>query len=231
MLHTIDQEIQQVHDAIAKVTAQIAVVRLGYASALEQAVRQYLLQAVFDLCTRHYPTSFLALSLAERQKFQSQLQDLAYQLAQTVRQQLDRTDLSEQGDPEQIDRCVGEQLDQTLAKVNHLLNAKCILPDPLPENAKTLELRLPEIEFTSRSVMGQRGELRVLSARLRQLEKKQKAKHIAEAELAWRAAWVEKSPNDYLMAMAAAALAAEEAQSQEKAAISDTEAGVTETEI
>ncbi|MFN5854345.1 MAG: hypothetical protein ACK456_00330 [Pseudanabaenaceae cyanobacterium] len=230
MLHTIDHEIQQVHDAIAKVTAQIAVVRLGYASALEQAVRQYFLQAVFDLCTRHYPTSFLGLTLAERQKFQSQLQDIGYQLAQGVRQHLDQTHISEQGDPEQIDRCVGDLLKQTTVQVNHLLQEKQILPNPLPENAKSLELRLPEIEFTSRSVMGQRGELRVLSARLRhlgnELEKKQKAKHIAEAELAWRAAWVEKSPNDYLMAMAAAALAAEEAQAQENAAQSDTETGI-----
>lgn len=235
MLHTIDREIQQVHDAIAKVTAQIAVVRLGYAEALEQAVRQYLLQAVFDLCTRHYPTAFLALSLAERQKFQGQLQDIAHQLAQNVRQQLDQTSIAQQADPEQIDHCVGDLLQQAKVTVNHLLQEKRILPTPLPENAKDLELRLPEVEFTSRAVMAQRGELRVLSARLRhlgnELEKKQKAKHIAEAELAWRAAWVEKSPNDYLIAIAAAALAAQDAQDAESNQISQPEKSHNSTTI
>jgi hypothetical protein len=61
--------------------------------------------------------------------------------------------------------------------------------------ASKMSIRLAEIEFTDRRVMSSRGELRVLSARLNhlhnELEKKYQLKTIAEAELAWRSAWVE----------------------------------------
>ena len=80
--------------------------------------------------------------------------------------------------------------------LNKLLGDRGILnANSNGEQAPQMSIRLAEIEFTDRQLMSYRGELRVLSARIShlqtELEKKYQQKTIAEAELAWRAAWVE----------------------------------------
>ena len=73
MLVRIDQDIQNVQQAIANVVSRIDLLHLDYARAIAIAVQQQILLAVFKFCTQKCPEAFLALSLSERQNLQEDL--------------------------------------------------------------------------------------------------------------------------------------------------------------
>ncbi len=210
MLERIEKDIQDIQQAIADVSSRIDMIHLEYAQAIAKAVQKQVLLAAFKFCTQERPTAFLALSLSERQKLQEHLRQKIQALSEEMQQVLEQCDRNQRDDQDNLDTLLGNCLNTTMTALNQVLVEHKILDSvetPTSKNQKTndqkdqkpsqpqMSIRLAEIEFTDRYVMSYRGELRVLSARLNhlhnELDKKYYQKTIAEAELAWRSAWVE----------------------------------------
>lgn len=198
MLVRIDKDIQNIQQAIADVVSRIDALHLDYAQAIAKAAQQQILLAAFNFCTQKCPKEFLALTLAERQKFQEELQKTVKALIEQIQKTLEECDRDNRTNQENLDSLLGKSLDESMETLNKLLVEHKILNTDganQDDKAPKMSIRLAEIEFTDRQVMSCRGELRVLSARLNhlhnELEKKYQLKTIAEAELAWRSAWVE----------------------------------------
>jgi|GEM_PF-732470 len=203
MLARIEKDIQDIQQAIADVSSRIDTIHLEYAQAIAKAVQQQVLLAAFKFCTHERPTAFLALSLSERQKLQEHLRQRIKALSEEMQQALEQCDRNQRDDQDNLDTLLGNCLNATMTALNQLLVEHKILESlEAATNQKEqkssqpqMSIRLAEIEFTDRYVMSYRGELRVLSARLNHLHnelgKKYHQKTIAEAELAWRSAWVE----------------------------------------
>ena len=196
MLVRIDQDIQNVQQAIANVVSRIDLLHLDYARAIAIAVQQQILLAVFKFCTQKCPEAFLALSLSERQNLQEDLRLTIKSLSDNMQKNLEECDRDSRTNQENLDLLLSKNLNESMQTLNKLLSDRGILnANSNGEQAPQMSIRLAEIEFTDRQLMSYRGELRVLSARIShlqtELEKKYQQKTIAEAELAWRAAWVE----------------------------------------
>ena len=199
MLVRIDQDIRNIQQAIADVISRIDVIHIEYSQAIAQAVQQQILLAVFKFCTQKCPDAFLALSLSARQNLQEALRKTIASLCEQMQKTLEECDRDSRTNQENLDTLLSKLLNESMETLNQLLVEHKVLN---PDENKTkddkntqMSIRLAEIEFTDRKVMSHRGELRVLSARLahlhNELEKKYQQKTIAEAELAWRSAWVE----------------------------------------
>lgn len=203
MLARIEKDIQDIQQAIADVSSRIDTIHLEYAQAIAKAVQQQVLLAAFKFCTHERPTAFLALSLSERQKLQEHLRQRIKALSEEMQQALEQCDRNQRDDQDNLDTLLGNCLNATMTALNQLLVEHKILEfveaatnqKEQKSSQPQMSIRLAEIEFTDRYVMSYRGELRVLSARLNhlhnELDKKYHQKTIAEAELAWRSAWVE----------------------------------------
>ncbi len=199
MLVRIDKDIQNIQQAIADVISRIDVIHIEYSQAIAQAVQQQILLTVFKFCTQKCPDAFLALSLSARQNLQEALRKTIASLCEQMQKTLEECDRDSRTNQENLDTLLSKLLNESMETLNQLLvEHKVLKPDENKtkddKNAQ-MSIRLAEIEFTDRKVMSHRGELRVLSARLahlhNELEKKYQQKTIAEAELAWRSAWVE----------------------------------------
>lgn len=199
MLVRIDKDIQNIQQAIADAISRIDIIHIEYSQAIATAVQQQILLTVFKFCTQKCPDAFLALSLSERQNLQEALRKTIESLCNQMQKTLEECDLDSRTNQENLDTLLSNLLNESMETLNQLLvEHKVLSPEDNQtqddKNAK-MSVRLAEIEFTDRQVMSHRGELRVLSARLahlhNELEKKYQQKMIAEAELAWRAAWVE----------------------------------------
>ena len=199
MLVRIDKDIQNIQQAIADAITRIDVIHIEYSQAIAQAVQQQILLTVFKFCTQKCPDAFLALSLSARQNLQDALRQRIKSLCEQMQKTLEECDRDSRTNQENLDTLLSKLLNESMEKLNQILVEHKVLN---PEENKTkddkniqMSIRLAEIEFTDRKVMSHRGELRVLSARLahlhNELEKKYQQKMIAEAELAWRSAWVE----------------------------------------
>jgi len=199
MLVRIDKDIQNIQQAIADVISRIDVIHIEYSQAIAQAVQQQILLTVFKFCTQKCPDAFLALSLSARQNLQEALRKTIASLCEQMQKTLEECDRDSLTNQENLDTLLSKLLNESMETLNQLLVEHKVLK---PGENKTkddknaqMSIRLAEIEFTDRKVMSHRGEMRVLSARLahlhNELEKKYQQKTIAEAELAWRSAWVE----------------------------------------
>lgn len=201
MLVRIDKDIQNIQQSIADVISRIDVIYLEYSQAIAKAVQQQILLTVFNFCTQKCPDAFLALSLSERQKLQASLRKTIQYLCDQMQKTLEECDRDSRTNQENLDNLLSKILNESIETLNQLLVDHKVLnaADPKTQDDKTpqMTIRLAEIEFTDRNVMSCRGEMRVLSARLahlhNELEKKYQQKMIAEAELAWRSAWVEST--------------------------------------
>ncbi len=197
MLMRIDKDIQNIQKAIADALVRIDTIHLEYSQAIAHATQQQILLSVFSFCTQKCPEAFLALSLSERQDLQESLRKTIRTLSDRIQAQLEECDRDSRVNQENLDNLLGRLLDESMGTLNQLLVDSKILSAMQLQGEKALQMsiRLAEIEFTDRQVMSHRGELRVLSARIahlqNELEKKYQQKMIAEAELAWRSAWVE----------------------------------------
>ena len=199
MLVRIDQDISNIQQAIADAISRIDVIHIEYSQAIALAVEQQILLTVFKFCTQKCPDAFLALSLSARQNLQEALRKMIASLCEQMQKTLEECDRDSRTNQENLDTLLSKILDDSMETLNKLLVEHKVL-NPEDNKAKDdkntkMSIRLAEIEFTDRKVMSHRGELRVLSARLahlhNELEKKYQQKTIAEAELAWRSAWVE----------------------------------------
>ena len=199
MLVRIDQDIRNIQQAIADVISRIDAIHLEYSQAISIAVQQQILLTVFKFCTQKCPDAFLALSLSERQKLQEALRKTIKLLCDQMQKSLEECDRDSRTNQENLDNLLSKLLNESIDHLNQILVEHKVLKaeniKAQDDQAPKMSIRLAEIEFTDRKVMSHRGELRVLSARLahlhKELEKKYQQKTIAEAELAWRSAWVE----------------------------------------
>jgi hypothetical protein len=199
MLVRIDKDIQNIQQAIADVISRIDVIHIEYSQAIAVAVQQQILLAVFKFCTQKCPDAFLALSLSARQNLQDSLRQRIKSLCEQMKTTLEDCDRDSRTNQENLDNLLSKLLNESMEILNQLLVEHQVLSAEANKNEDDknaqMSIRLAEIEFTDRKVMSHRGELRVLSARLahlhNELEQKYQQKTIAEAELAWRAAWVE----------------------------------------
>ncbi|MFM7603120.1 MAG: hypothetical protein ACKO7R_18285 [Pseudanabaena sp.] len=199
MLVRIDQDIQNIQQLIADVISRIDTIHLEYSQTITLAVQQQILLTVFKFCTQKCPDAFLALSLSERQNLQESLRKTIKSLCEQMQKTLEECDRDSRTNQENLDTLLSKLLNESMETLNQLLvEHKVLTPDEnktKDDKNTQMSIRLAEIEFTDRKVMSHRGELRVLSARLAhlhsELEKKYQQKTIAEAELAWRSAWVE----------------------------------------
>jgi len=193
MLVRIDKDIKDIQQAIANVVSRIDLLHLDYAKAIAIAVQQQILLATFKFCTQKCPEAFLALSLSARQKLQEDLRQTTQLLSDNMQKTLEECDQNSRTNQENLDLLLSTSLNESMDTLNKLLSDRQILV--ADDKTQQMSIRLSEIEFTDRQLMSYRGELRVLSARIlhleTELEKKYLQKTIAEAELAWRAAWVE----------------------------------------
>jgi len=193
MLVRIDKDIRDIQQAIANVVSRIDLLHLDYAKAIAIAVQQQILLATFKFCTQKCPEAFLALSLSARQKLQEDLRQTTQLLSDNMQKTLEECDQNSRTNQENLDLLLSTSLNESMDTLNKLLSDRQILV--ADDKTQQMSIRLSEIEFTDRQLMSYRGELRVLSARIlhleTELEKKYLQKTIAEAELAWRAAWVE----------------------------------------
>lgn len=193
MLVRIDKDIKDVQQAIANVVSRIDLLHLDYAQAIATVVQQQILLAAFKFCTQKCPEAFLALSLSARQKLQEDLRQTIQLLSNNMQKTLEECDQNSRTNQKNLDLLLSTSLNESMDTLNKLLSDRQILV--ADDKTEQMSIRLAEIEFTDRQLMSYRGELRVLSARMlhleTELEKKYLQKTIAEAELAWRAAWVE----------------------------------------
>jgi hypothetical protein len=196
MLLRIEQDIQNTQQAIADVNSRIDVIHIEYSQAIAKAVQQQILLTVFKFCTQKCPDAFLALSPSERQKLQTALRETIKSLCEQMQKTLEECDRESRTNQENLDILLSQILNDSIETLNQILIKHKVLDSQAQDDkAPQMSIRLAEIEFTDRNVMSYRGELRVLSARLahlgNELDKKYQQKTIAEAELAWRSAWVE----------------------------------------
>jgi len=193
MLVRIDKDINDIQQAIANVVSRIDLLHLDYAQAIAIAVQQQILLTTFKFCTQKCPEAFLALSLSARQKLQEDLRQTIQLLSDNMQKTLEECDQDSRTNQENLDLLLSTSLNESMDTLNKLLSDRQIIV--ADDKTQQMSIRLAEIEFTDRQLMSYRGELRVLSARMlhleTELEKKYLQKTIAEAELAWRAAWVE----------------------------------------
>ncbi len=193
MLVRIDKDINDIQQAIANVVSRIDLLHLDYAQAIAIAVQQQILMTTFKFCTQKCPEAFLALSLSARQKLQEDLRQTIQLLSDNMQKTLEECDQNSRTNQENLDLLLSTSLNESMDMLNKLLSDRQILV--ADDKTQQMSIRLAEIEFTDRQLMSYRGELRVLSARMlhleTELEKKYLQKTIAEAESAWRAAWVE----------------------------------------
>ena len=193
MLVRIDKDIKDVQQAIANVVSRIDLLHLDYAQAIATVVQQQILLATFKFCTQKCPEAFLALSLSARQKLQEDLRQTIQVLSSNMQKTLEECDQNSRTNQKNLDLLLSTSLNESMDTLNKLLSDRQILV--ADDKTEQMSIRIAEIEFTDRQLMSYRGELRVLSARMlhleTELEKKYLQKTIAEAELAWRAAWVE----------------------------------------
>jgi hypothetical protein len=198
MLVRIDKDIQNIQQAIAEAISRIDIIHIEYSQAIAEAVQQQILLTAFKFCTQKCPDAFLALSLSARQNLQEALRQRIKLLCEQMQTTLEECDRDSRTNQENLDTLLSKLLNESMEILNQLLVEHQVLSAEANKNKDDknaqMNIRLAEIEFTDRKVMSHRGELRVLSARLahlhNELEKKYQQKTIAEAELAWRAAWV-----------------------------------------
>jgi NurA-like 5'-3' nuclease len=207
LVKRIEQEISDLEVAIADASKKMIDLRQQYVQVVAKASAHQIILATYQLCTREYPDTFLAISIDSKQRLQHEIQILANSFSQKMMESISPESLAAieltlkdiETDTDTLEKTVTQTLVEASEAVHKLLADQGIFTLPLAENAAGVQLRLLDLELSDRQALSIRSELRVLGARLQHLKteivKKQKAKLVAEAELAWRATWTEFKPN------------------------------------
>ncbi|NJK59004.1 MAG: hypothetical protein HC918_00220 [Oscillatoriales cyanobacterium SM2_1_8] len=194
MLKQITADIAELEGAIAAVDDRLQVLEKAYLQSICQSARQQLWVAAYRLCTQVHPQEFLGLSVRDREQVQNQLRAIAE--GAVVRCQglmVDSETGGQGGLGDALEEKLGQVLTEATTAIAQDLRAAGVLPDD--KGAHPLHLRVADVEFGDRVAMAYRSEMRVVRARRHhlgdELVKKHRQKLVAEAELAWRATWVE----------------------------------------
>ncbi len=198
----IQKNIEQLEETLLVVAREIHQTCIGYITAVAEAVERQALQASYQVCTRGFPSQFLALSVPERQTVQQALRELIagrrQRMPEELSQAMQAASLDLDSFQDELETVIIRELKSLAEAMNERLQQARILSRPEPEQSEAGEvpgvhLRLSEIEFSDRAVMSWRSQLRVLSARLarlqRELAQQREEKMVADAEAAWRSTW------------------------------------------
>ncbi|HHP7246271.1 MAG TPA: primosomal protein [Elainellaceae cyanobacterium] len=85
----IERDIAVLEKSLEAIALEFQTLYTRYLDALGQTVRQQLVVTGFQICTKGYPERFLSLSLAQRQKVQQALRQLANQSKEQINSLLD----------------------------------------------------------------------------------------------------------------------------------------------
>ncbi|MBD1835520.1 hypothetical protein H6F61_23255 [Cyanobacteria bacterium FACHB-472] len=148
MARTVEQierdmaELQEATDAIA---SEFHNTYNQYLTALGQAMRQQLIQAIYYLCTQAYPEAFLSLPVDARQKLQQNLLQQARKAQtqlllhleprpiETAANSVPTTNLEDIAKwQEQLESAISETLISVSCDINSLLQETGILPNKFP---------------------------------------------------------------------------------------------------
>lgn len=80
-IQQVNQELKNLESASAAIAVELEQLHLSYLELLDRSLKQQLIAACFQICTRLYPQSFLDLSLSEKQQLQQKLRQLSIQLS------------------------------------------------------------------------------------------------------------------------------------------------------
>ncbi len=76
----IQQDLENLARETQKISLELYHYYIDYLTLLSRATKQQLVLASYQLCTQIYPDSFVALTFSERQKLQSQIQEIGRSL-------------------------------------------------------------------------------------------------------------------------------------------------------
>ena len=79
-IQQVKQDLENLKSTVADTAIELEELHLNYLHLLSQSLKQQLIFACYQICTRLYPQSFLDLSLSEKQDLQQNLRKIGIQL-------------------------------------------------------------------------------------------------------------------------------------------------------
>ncbi len=79
-IQQVKQDLENLKSIVADTAIELEKLHLNYLNLLSQSLKQQLILACYQICTRLYPQSFLDLSLSEKQDLQQNLRKIGIQL-------------------------------------------------------------------------------------------------------------------------------------------------------
>ena len=114
-IQQVNQELEKLKSASVAVAVELEQLHSSYLELLGQSLKQQLITACFQICTRLYPQSFLDLSLSEKQQLQQQLRQLSIHLSADLQKIIAQREL----EPEPTGLNLMAELIKNLPKVQH----------------------------------------------------------------------------------------------------------------
>lgn len=138
-IQQVNQELEKLRSASMAIAVELEQLHSGYLELLGQSLKQQLIAACFQICTRLYPQSFLDLSLSEKQQLQQQLRQLSIQLSADLQRIIAQKEL----EPEPTGLNLMAELIKNLPKVQHQAG----------EDAAEIDLELVKAELKNIEVI------------------------------------------------------------------------------
>ena len=153
-IRQVNQELENLESAAAEIAVELQELHLSYLETLAQSLRQRLILACYQICTRLYPHSFLDLSLSEKQELQQQLRQLSIQLKSDLLKIIEQKEL----EPEPNSLKLMAELIKNLPKAKQAGESGAEIDLELVkaelENIEFIEIAAPEEDSESKSSAG-----------------------------------------------------------------------------
>ena len=149
-IQQVKQELKNLESAAAEMAIALEQLHRGYLEMLAQLLQQQLILTCYQICTELYPSSFLNLSLREKQDLQQKLRELGIQL-----------------EPELIEIVSQKELEPEPTGLNLMTELIKNLPKPKSKDdsesgaidLESIKAELENIEFIEIAVPGEDVEL------------------------------------------------------------------------
>ena len=150
-IQQVNQELKNLESAAAEIAVELQELHLSYLETLAQSLKQQLILACYQICTRLYPQSFLDLSLNKKQELQQQLRQLSIQLKSDLLEIIEQKEL----EPEPNNLNLMAELIKNLPKARQGGEAGAEIDLELVktelENIELIEITDPEADLQSKS--------------------------------------------------------------------------------
>lgn len=111
-IQQVKQDLENLKLAVADTATEFEELHLKYLNLLSQSLKQQLILACYQICTRLYPQSFLELSLSEKQNLQQDLRQIGIRLEPKLTEILEQQEL----EPEPLELNLMAELIKNLPK-------------------------------------------------------------------------------------------------------------------